>query len=115
MVIGCKKQVLTDPLNLKAYNTPGIAELVGIDWGGKHWILYYTPHSKHASRLLEVIQQYKEDHPLQPTVFIGDMNVHNEDWICSTFTDKAGIEAQEFCEMFGMTQLVNFPAWGKYA
>ena len=113
LVIGCKKQVLADPLKLDNYNESGVAELIGIDWGGKHWILYYTPHSKHASRLLQVLQQYKEDHPQQPTVFIGDMNVHNQDWICSTFTDKAGIQAQEFCEMFGMSQLVNFPTRGE--
>ena len=41
------------------------------------------------------------------------MNVHNQDWICSTFTDKAGIKAQEFCEIFGMSQLVNFPTRGE--
>ena len=116
LLIGCKKQVLADTLNLHKYNTVGSrrAELIGIDWGGVHWILYYTPNSHEAVWLIDVLQQYKEDHPLQPVVFLGDMNVHNEEWLHSVSgTDHAGVLAQEFSEMFNMHQLVDFPTRGQ--
>ena len=109
MLIGCKKQILADTLDLSKYNTPGLAEMIGIEWGGVHWILYYTPNSNAALVLLQAIQQYKEDHPTARMVFIGDMNAHNSDWIISSsITDKAGLLAQEFCELFGLSQLVDF-------
>ena len=65
--------------------------------------------------MLEAIQQYKEGHPTRRCVFIGATNVHNTDLIHSTFTDKAGMFAQEFCELFGLTQLMHFPTRGPNA
>ena len=59
------------------------------------------------------MQRYKEDNPQEHCVFIGDANVHNADWIHSNFTDLAGELAQEFCEMFGMQQLINFSTRGE--
>ena len=113
LMLGSKKHLLVDTLDLKAYNQKGIAEQVGIEWEGTHWILYYTPNSYAALTLLKLQQQYKEDHPGVKVVFIGDMNVHNDEWICSaSATDPGGLAAQEFCELFGMNQLVHFPTRG---
>ena len=110
LIIGGKKHILADTLPLQKYNTRGVVEMQGIEWDGKHWILYYTPNSHAAQQLIQVIQQYKEDHSGVDCIFIGDMNVHNSDWIVSTSpTDKAGLMAQEFAESFGMQQLVDFP------
>ena len=55
--------MLADPLNLTKYNTPGKAEMVGIDWASRHWILFYTPNSYIATSMVDTLQQYKEDHP----------------------------------------------------
>ena len=110
LLLGCKKHILADKLNLVKYDTVGRAEMVCVEWEGVHWVLYYTPNAHEALLMIQVIQQYKEDHPGVPVVFIGDTNVHNSNWICSTSTtDQGGILAQEFSEIFGMTQLVNFP------
>jgi hypothetical protein len=58
-------------------------------------------------------QQYKEDNADKQVVFIGDLNVHNNDWICSVSpTDPGGLAAQELCELYGMHQLVHFPTRG---
>ena len=47
-------------------------------------------------------------------VFLGDMNVQNEEWLHSVSgTDHAGVLAQEFSEMFNMHQLVDFPTRGQ--
>jgi hypothetical protein len=55
--------------------------------------------------------QYHIKHPTRPKVFVGDYNIHNPDWVCSTTkkADKAGVIAQEFCEMYGFSQLIDFP------
>ena len=72
-------------------------------------LIYYTPNSYAALTLLKMQQQYKEDNADKQVVFIGDMNVHNNDWICSVSpTDPGGLAAQEFCELYGMHQLDPF-------
>ena len=62
LLLGCKKHILADKLGIAKYNVKSKAELVGINWGGVHRILYYTPNSTTAPSLLEAVQQYKEDH-----------------------------------------------------
>ena len=114
LIIGCKTQVLADCPDLKMYNIKGGTEVAGIEWGGVHWILYYTPNTYQASLLIDMLQKYKEDHPDVPVVFIGDMNVHNAEWLQhSSGTDIAGTRAQEFAEMLGLEQLVQFPTRGE--
>jgi hypothetical protein len=55
------------------------------------------------------MQEYELDHPEDVIVWIGDFNAHNPNWITSkTEIDKAGVLAQEFSEMFGYSQVVNF-------
>ena len=113
LILGGKKHLLVDILDLKDYNVKGVAEQIGIEWEGVHWILYYTPNSYAALTLLKLQQQYKEDNSGIRVVFVGDMNVHNNDWICSVSpTDPGGLAAQEFGELFGTQQLVHFPTRG---
>ena len=52
LIIGGKKHILADPLPLQKYNTRGVVEMQGIEWDGKHWILYYTPNSHTAQQLI---------------------------------------------------------------
>ena len=113
LLLGGRKHLLVDVLDLRKYNVIGVVEMVGIEWEGIHWILYYTPNSIAALELIDTMQRYKKDNPQGHCVFIGDANVHNADWIHSNFTDLAGELAQEFCEMFGMQQLINFPTRGE--
>ena len=58
---------------------------------------------------MAAVTQYRLKHAGEPLILYGDFNVHNQGWICSDKTDAGGILAQEFAEMFGMSQLVNFP------
>ena len=70
----------------------------------------YTPDSARSPRLFDAMLRYHLEHPDRPKIFVGDFNIHNPDWVCSTSkTDKAGLVAQEFCEMYGFNQLVDFP------
>lgn len=101
LLLGGRKHLLVDVLDLRKYNVIGVVEMVGIEWEGIHWILYYTPYSIAALDLIDTMQRYKEDNPQVHCVFIGDANVHNADWIHSNFTDLAGELAQEFARCSG--------------
>ena len=46
-------------------------------------------------------------------VLLSDFNVHNQSWLNSKCTDADGVEAEEMCDMFGLSQLVHFPTRGK--
>ena len=109
LFIGAKKHLLVDKLDLSSYNTVKEAEIVGIRSGDEDYLLCYTPKSSLALRLLIAAQQYMLDNPDRKVVLLGDFNLHNQDWITSSSTDAAGIEAEEMCAMFGLKQLVDFP------
>ena len=52
------------------------------------------------------------DNPNEKVMIYGDFNVHNQEWIHSNTTDSGGILTQEFVELFGLKQIVNFPTRG---
>jgi hypothetical protein len=105
-----KSHLLIDKVDLKQYNTVGSAEMLGIRCMGTTLPLCYTQKSSKATTLLRACKQYKLDHPFDDIAFIGDFNVHNPDWICSTCdADAGGIMAQEMCELMGLRQLIDFP------
>jgi hypothetical protein len=113
LLIGAKSHLLVDVLDLQCYNTVEEAELIGISYNSVDYLLCYTPNSHKALKLIQRIENYRLDHPDRQVVFIGDFNVHEPDWIISaTPADAAGIEARDFCEMYGLYQLVGFPTRG---
>ena len=66
LLLGCKKHILAEKLVLAKYNTVSRAELIGVEWEGVHWVLYYTSNAHDALLVLQVIQRYKEDYPGVP-------------------------------------------------
>ena len=109
LLAGCKKHLLASELDLSKYNIKMEAELCGFELNGTDYILCYTSHSRFAVRLFDKMQQYVLDNPGRPTVFLGDFNIHNQEWLNSrSITDKGGSVAQEFCETFGFFQCVDF-------
>ena len=109
LLAGCQKHLLASELDLSKYNIKMEAELCGFELNGTDYILCYTSHSRFVVRLFDKMQQYVLDNPSRPTVFLGDFNIHNQEWLNSrTITDKGGSVAQEFCENFGFFQYVDF-------
>ena len=103
----------TNPIKLNLYDTKVVAEVIGIELFGFDIIDCYTPDSRRAMILLEAVRQYHLDNPTRPKLYVGDFNIHNPGWVHSTSKgDAAGTMAQEFCEMFGFNQLIDFPTRG---
>ena len=40
-------------------------------------------------------------------IIVGDFNAHEGDWLGSSFTSPAGTALHNFCELFGLSQLVD--------
>ena len=104
--------MLCDALDLKKYNTVEASELIGMKHDGITHLLGFTNKSSSAHVLVEAIVQYMLDNPNEKVMIYGDFNVHNQEWIHSNTTDSGGILTQEFVELFGLKQIVNFPTRG---
>eukprot|EP00117_Sycon_ciliatum_P049752 scpid9142/ scgid35229/ RNA-directed DNA polymerase from mobile element jockey; Reverse transcriptase len=48
-----------------------------------------------------------------PVILAGDFNVHNQDWLHSSRTTRAGEYAEDMCHMYGLEQLVHEPTRGR--
>ena len=76
----------------------------------KFIVTCYTPSAAKAPQLFNSLTKYMLDPQDQRTVFIGDFNSHNPDWLVSSSPlDTAGMEAQQFAEAFGLDQFVKEP------
>jgi hypothetical protein len=112
--VGFSQILLIDKVPLKQYNVVSVSEMLGIEIQDETIALCYTPNSSLAPRLLDNCKQFKMDDPYRNVSYIGDFNVHNSDWICSTGDkDAGGIQAEEMCEMFGLNQLIGLSTCGE--
>ena len=108
LLILSRDDILCDVIDMKDYNMVDESEIVATRQGGITHTLCYTNKSSKAPTLLAALTQYRIDHLGEPLVLYEDFNAHNQDWICSDKTDAGDILAQEFTELFGMSQVVNF-------
>lgn len=109
LMIWSRSDLLCDLLDMKEYNTVETSELIAMKHESITHMLGYTNKSSCAHVLIAAVTQYLLDHPDEKIALYGDFNVHNKDWIHSTKTDSGGVLAQEFAELFGLQQAVNFP------
>ena len=99
-----------DVINLKAYTRLECAEMVGIKYGGRTYIVCYTQSSASAIHLFDAMQSYETGHPEDVIVWLGDFNAHNASYFTTMSKgNETGVRAQEFGEMYGYSQVVWFP------
>ena len=105
-----KSHLLVDKIKMIDYNIVNAAEILGIRCMQETFQLCYTPQSSLAPLLLCACEKYKLDHPMDRVTFLGDFNVHNPGWIISNSSaDPGGILAEDFGDLFGYNQLIDFP------
>jgi hypothetical protein len=107
LMLMCEDHLLVDTVDCSAFNTPGQAEMICVDFLGQYWVDCYTPSSQLAPVLFKACTDFRNAHPLQRMNFFGDFNSHHEEWLISSKTDAAGRCAKEFAELFSMQQLVD--------
>jgi hypothetical protein len=105
-----QSHLLVDKINTGQYNTVDAAEICGIRFMGQDFPLCYTPKSSLVPLLIDACEQYALDNPMRSITFLGDFNCHNPDWLTSrSLLNKGGERVEEFCEMFGFFQMIDFP------
>jgi hypothetical protein len=109
LIILAQDHMLVDVLDLAEWHVPDCREMVGIKYAGADMLLCYTPQSSTAPMLFEALEEYRLKHSHRKLVLLGDFNCHSQSWLGSKTTDRGGQMAQEFSEMFGMPQVVDFP------
>ena len=119
LLILALEHLLCDPLTFKIldkYHVDEKAELIAMRYGGVTYVTCYSNKSTAAKVLVSAMDQLKQDFPDDSFVFIGDFNVHNSEWIVSeSKTDEAGEMLEEFVQLNGMLQLVDFATCGNNA
>ena len=63
VVIAAQQHLLVDVINLKAYTRLECAEMVGIKYGGRTYIVCYTQSSASAMHLFDAMQSYETGRP----------------------------------------------------
>jgi len=113
LLLGAKKHLLCDPVDMTKYNVPNIAEMECFILDNVYYICCYTPNSSNTHILIDKLTQFILDHSDKGLIIMGDFNTHNKEWLYSAVpTDYAGIVTQEFSESFGLNQYVDFPTRG---
>ena len=119
LLILAEEHLLCDPLDQKLmdkYHIDEAAELIGMKYGGVTYIDAYSSKSTLAKQLVGVLHRLRKDMPNDKFVIVGDFNVHNKDWIISeSDTDEAGEMLEEFTQLNGMYQLIDFATRGNNA
>ena len=74
--------------------------------------LPHHPHGKscHAARVRNSQGPSAQN---SAVILAGDFNVHNQDWLQSSRTTRAGEYAEDMCHMYGLEQLVHEPTRGR--
>ena len=110
LLILSKEHLLCDPLDLKAYHIEEAAELIGMRFGGVTYIDAYSNQSELCKQMVAVLKRLRADLPVDKLVILGDFNIHNEGWLHSVSgTDAAGELMEEFVQLNGFNQFVDFP------
>ena len=110
LLILALEHLLCDPIKLEKYHKDESAEMIGMGYDGISYVDVYTNKSALCKHLMGALQQLKHDMPDNSFVFVGDFNAHNRDWILSESpTNEAGEFIEEFAQIQGLNQFVDFP------
>ena len=74
---------------------------------GKIILCVYRQPSVSDLTLIDSLTQFRSDNFSLPIIIVGDFNVHECDWLNSPFNSSAGTALHGFCELFGLSQLID--------
>ena len=113
ILIGAKKHLLCNPLDLEKYNIPNVAEMDGFELTADYYICCYTPLPAYTHLLNDMLIKFILDHPGKRVTIIGDFNAHNKECLHSVVhIGNAGTFTQDLRESFAFNQYVDCPTRG---
>ena len=113
LIILSQEHLLCDTVSMKKYHIDEAAELVAMRYGEVVYVDGYSNKSSVCGKMIAALGQMRIDMPTTKFVVMGDFNIHNEKWLHSVSgTDDAGEKMEEFVQLNGIHQLVDFPTCG---
>ena len=96
-----------DSIDCEAYYHSGTSEIVGVHYQGTMILCVYRQPSVSDLTLNDSLTQFQSDNCSLPVIIVGDFNIHEHDWLSSPFTSSDGTALCGFCELFGLSQLID--------
>ena len=57
--------------------------------------------------LVDLLTRFRVANSHHPIIFVGDFNLHECEWLGSSFTSATGAALRGFCDLYGFTQMVD--------
>jgi hypothetical protein len=86
----------------------GVAEIVAVRFRQNLIVCCYRRPSQDDLQIFSRLSSFIGSHVGLKLVLVGDFNVHHQQWLGSSHTSSAGEEAKDFCDSFGLEQIVDF-------
>jgi len=103
----CREDLLMDVIDCEMYYyVSETSEIVGVHYQETLILCVYRQPSATNVTLIDSLTRFRLANR-HYSIIVGDFNVHEREWLGSPFTFHAGTALREFCELFGLSQLVD--------
>ena len=103
----CRDDLLVDSVDCGEYYVSATSEIIGVRYQETIILCIYRQPSPTDITLIDSLTRFRIANRHCSIIVVGDFNVHDRDWLGSPFTSPAGAALCGFCEMFGLSQLVE--------
>ena len=102
-----RDDLLVDSVDCELYHVPATSEIVAVRCQRTMILCVYRQPSANDTTLIDSLTRFRLANGQNSVIIVGDFNVHESDWLGSAFTSPAGTALRNFCELFGLSQLVD--------
>ena len=103
----CREDLLVDSVDCETYYVSGTSEVIGVCYQETMILCVYRQPSAIDTTLINSLTRFRLANSHYSIIIVGNFNVHERDWLGSPFTSSAGSALHGFCELFGLSQLVD--------
>ena len=98
---------MVDSVDCELYHVPTTLEIIALHCQRTIILCVYRRPSANDTTLIDSLTRFRLASGQNSFIIVGDFNVHESDWLGSAFTSPAGTALRNFCELFGLSQLVD--------
>ena len=103
----CRDDLLVDSVDCEMYYVSATSEIIGVRYQEKIILCVYQQPSATDTTLIDSLTRFRLANSRHSIIIVSDFNVHECDRLSSPFMSLAGTALRKFCELFGLSQLVD--------
>ena len=96
-----------DSVDCEMYYVSTTSEIIGVRYQEIIILCVYQQHSTTHMTPIDSLTRFHLANSYHSIIIVGNFNVHERYWLGSPFTSPAGNTLWEYCEVFGLSQLVD--------